>query len=465
MFPVVGGVPKETWRASAVADSEGRFQLTLGGPPRTEAVLVAHQDGWRPAVLRIDPAAIDWKQEVVLKLEKGAEIEGVVRLDGERVGGALVTADRAYGSPGLHSWAAELWWTDGAFEMKTGTVETDDRGAFTISGLAPATYELRVQRVLLGPFLDVGSTLQVPVSAPATGIALDIESGRIRIRVTGDAGPFAAEQLLVVSGRGGGMARRENCSSYEIAVATGVSYTVEAAHPGHEPKRVAVSPLTSGEVREVELRLLARAVRGLLLIPRRASPPGLSRVGVRLLPHQSSPESESTIVQVLRDRLNALRRDDGSFLVQDVPYPPGRYTLQLFPDSSSSFVLPSRAEVVLNIEGMTEARVDIALGGREWIEVRDSTGHDVSADYTLRDNSGVVVRNARMSGGMRMTSGGIGPGGARRPTERATETEAAVLAPGMYEAEVQSPGFRTVRRTISIKPGQVTQEEVRLERQ
>jgi hypothetical protein len=196
MFPMVGGAPKGTWRASAVADGEGRFDLALGSPPRTESVLVGHQDGWRPAALRIDPAAIDWNQEVVLKLEKGAAIDGIVRLDGERVDDALVTADRAYGSPGLHSCAAELWWTDGAFEMKTGTVETDDRGAFTISGLAPALYELRVQRVLLGPSLDVGSTLQVPVSAPATGIALDIESGRIRIRVTGDAGPFAAEQLL-----------------------------------------------------------------------------------------------------------------------------------------------------------------------------------------------------------------------------------------------------------------------------
>jgi hypothetical protein len=177
------------------------------------------------------------------------------------------------------------------------------------------------------------------------------------------------------------------------------------------------------------------------------------------------PESESTVVQVLRDRLNALRRDDGSYLVQDVPYPPGRYTLHLFPDSSSSFVLPSRAEVVLNGEGMTEVRVDIALGGRGWIEVRDSTGRGVSADYTLRDNSGMVVRNARISGGMRMTSGGIGPGGARRPTQRAAETETVVLAPGIYEAEIQSPGFRTVRWTISIKPGQVTEEEVRLERQ
>jgi hypothetical protein len=113
------GVSGDGARWSTACDAEGRF--AFHSVPPGECKLVVHSADFAPAVLQ-QAVVLGERQELIVRLEPGAELAGVVRLAGKPVAGAMVLVGRP-------SSYFEFW----------GGAISDAQGRYRIAGLPPST--------------------------------------------------------------------------------------------------------------------------------------------------------------------------------------------------------------------------------------------------------------------------------------------------------------------------------------
>lgn len=115
-FKGIGGL-------STTTDDEGRF-VHHGAPPGAARLRVFSLN-FAPASTNID-VALERRNEHIVRLEPGAELSGVVTLDGAPVEDASVVIPE-------HHPSHELW----------GAARTDAQGRYRISGLPPGSHHVR----------------------------------------------------------------------------------------------------------------------------------------------------------------------------------------------------------------------------------------------------------------------------------------------------------------------------------
>jgi len=113
------GMSGDGARWSTACDAEGRF--AFHSVPPGECKLVVHSADFAPAELQ-QAVVLGERQELIVRLEPGAELAGVVRLAGKPVAGAMVLVGRP-------SSYFEFW----------GGAISDAQGRYRIAGLPPST--------------------------------------------------------------------------------------------------------------------------------------------------------------------------------------------------------------------------------------------------------------------------------------------------------------------------------------
>jgi len=113
-------------RWSATCDAEGRF--AFHSVPPGKCTLVVQSPDFAPAELE-QSVVVGERHELIVRLEPGAELAGVVRLDGKPVAGALLFVGRP-----------------GRFLENWGGATTDAQGRYRISGLPPGVQSVVAAR-------------------------------------------------------------------------------------------------------------------------------------------------------------------------------------------------------------------------------------------------------------------------------------------------------------------------------
>jgi PEGA domain len=448
------GAPFSKAERTAKCDERGRFNLAFPGAAPTEGIVVAFTHGRRPSTVHL---AGDAGVPLKLRLGEGAAVEGTVTLDDAPVRDSIIGADIRFGVPGCFADSEELWWSGTAFETKSAQVVSDTEGRFRIAGLAQDIYRIDAQLQIREK--GIGFVCREHVRAPMTGVRLGTRSGRLRIRVAGD-GVVPARAVVAAIAPDGGQIRANGADMGELRVATDVPLKVEAAHPGFDPKSVAVPALAAGEVRELEL-VLARSASARLELTLRGADPALQRVHVRFVPATPTPDEDNHAQADVRRTLWATRAREGPFVIEHVPHPPGRYFIIV--RNSDTFLLPIRQEVNLPAEGVLGVVADAVAGGKIEVVAIGPAEARPFGEYVLRDASGAEIARRGVGRGwhvsFRLAAEGITPHAETTELMR----ENGVLAPGTYEIEVTSEGYRPARRKVTVKPNETTKEEVRLE--
>ena len=354
VFRLQDGAPAGTACVRGDTDAQGRFSLSIPATAPMELVVAAFKAGRRPATQPLTFAATDSRKDVRLSFDLGAAIEGTITLDGRPVRGARIAADSKSAPTGF-----PFVWNGMSFETKRAAAYSDDEGRFVITGLASEAYWIETDQLVSEN--SIGLACRAEVVAPASGVRLGVHSGRVLIRVLskGEALPEAKVAILDAAGR-----RMSIPQPGDVRVVSGLAFKVEAVQRGFAPKQVAVSALTAGETRNVDVILEPDEGPELRLSLRGASEMNLEKVSVRLIP-TSVPGQEGLCVQKeLRRGLQAERAYGDQFLMKNVPYPAGQYILLLLPEPPESWFAPLEIDIALPASGFAEVALDVVRGGR-----------------------------------------------------------------------------------------------------
>ncbi len=458
------GVPtKSAGREKIRTDSRGRFRLPVPAWAWQNRVLVAaRKRGSRPYSSIESIGAEFVEKELELSLGVGFSISGRLVRDGMPAAGATVGFDVAYGTGGVHGAGAECWWANGRLEEKHGSVEAGEDGSFLITGLSPAEHRIHVNEHD-APELRVSSHL-FEVVAPSSRtydlsgavlmVTLQDQSGHVedaRIRVSTDHAHVKAESTL-------------GPVKFEVPPETVVRVRARLTN-GQQVERTVESPL-SGQVMDVALIVQTVERPRLTVRVPGATAAGFKQAPLRFVSLERSDDRE--IVAVATEQAD-------TFVVDVVPFEPGRYHVMLDPKDgggTEKFLMPQREELDLPPTGDVEISFFLAMGARCRVHLNSSLQRDWSANYKLRDADGAVRKestiwcrsfeNEEGFGRSMVEFGGL-PALGGSPSPKDWARTRGVLPPGTYTLEVTSPEHATWTETVEVFSRKTTKVKVELQ--
>lgn len=482
---------KKAWNAVELArtDASGHYQLRVARSGPHLVVATAHGLGAAGMEVEVDSDGVPVMEDLVL--ERGRVVKGVLRINGEPVPGALVTAGltnprrTVYEAYALGPERVTLTYLGRAFPgwprasvVRMGTcwcnqrpyAVTDEHGRFELAGCAPGPYVVRVDRRTALGFIhrDLEEDLSLHIEPGASDVELDIEAHVLRVEVTSDGEPLEQAWARVkASGAFGGVAgpfrtRPEDGLISPVLVRPEARYRISATAQDHAR---AERWITSGAAREGSVESLAlsrtRTEDGTV-----APPEG--RVQVRVDASDGSTVTRCGFelrtkgewpLRIRRD----LESEDGLFQLERIP--PGIYTLQAHAGGTvwggEGFWTLAECEIEVS-DGRTSGMVLKAEpGGRVRFKVLDPDRRPITARCTIRDAQGAKVPALYVSRSSRACSrgGSIGAGAAPTEVDRA-------LPPGTYTFHVRTwhligrPPAAETTVEVEVEAGEVTEFEV-----
>ena len=267
LIPMKGGRPENRSVDTAHADPDGHYRVRAG--EATGYVVIAWIEGepdvpggsrrlaamFRPETRTVE--MIEGKCELApIAFDRGARIQGRVDFpEGGAFDGKVELRLTPFGNyhgflPGMTS----LRWVDDRFAWQGFTIPWDESREFTIEGLEPATYRIKVEGAALHPRSSVRTIhscwnddpLQ-EVTATEEDLVLSVVQVRHRFLVTGDGVPIegASFQLAtrhVEPGRSGSNGTRTNEDGrVDVVTEKGRPLDIRVTHPGYVPRDVEIS--------------------------------------------------------------------------------------------------------------------------------------------------------------------------------------------------------------------------------
>jgi hypothetical protein len=446
-FAGEAGAPVQHPLGTTQSGDEGRFRLVVPGTASTQGYLMGHHSGLRPGLLSVSVVPGRTAGGLELQIGAGLVVRGTVSLNGRPLDRAMVALDVAFGTGGIFpegdqmtvwgrkdldggtSQCNELWWSEGRPEIKRISASTDPEGRFEMQGLSSLPYRLEVSSKKPFPsHADVFAAASQWVTPPATA-DVEIRTATVQVDLTGERGvegPYAVE----ITSQGSGACWKGSTEEARsgVHVVPQVAHTLGVRLRGNEPARAEVPSLHAGEVHRITIELRRRDDPDLRLTVLGALASGIDRITARFL-REGPPASSARWGHDGRREatLTVSRGRNDDFLIEDIPLPPGRYTVVVMPDGPSSPVLPSSVTVDLSDAGPAAAVVEVRIGGRYEITVTGADEKPVS--WALRNANGnaVLSKTVHRGGGfsfmMELTEG------ARPPPSRRGRSCAAASPP------------------------------------
>lgn len=435
------------------ADSEGNVRLRVAEAGRYLLVLEGNDvEPWGRLVDVPETGALDLGE---ILLRRSAHLRGRLTIAGRPIRGARLIARPSAEGHAFCAARRTVRWDGQRVTTDQAEDETDSKGRFEITGLAPGPHDLEVVPGSEGmsprPSSRVGRaglTLVAPdddVEVALSGFVLDVE-----VRA-GDRPAEAAVDLTGVPDDGaydyaGGITSADGRVS--LLLLPGVTYRARASLDGHADGVAETKTGASGGRGKLTVQLGAARARG--------------EVRVHLADEQGVPIDAAAVHLVAgatRVEWEGASRSPGAYELWGIDV--GAWDVTVFPGATSDhdptgYFLPVRARVEVVAGETTEVKLTARRGGRLLLGVRDEAGRHVPAGVVVRDEHGKTVS---LRYRIEMNSGGVHLGtDATDGTGPALGIE--VLEPGAYEVRVEAKGREAVTNPARIEPGRTTRLDV-----
>lgn len=446
------GQPTDRAIAMAETDAEGRYRLLL--PPSVTVWVLAAASRPRPSWIAVDPfaqpilglLATDQLPTAItatspdggereladLVLAAPAVVRGSLRwADGQPIADAEVAIRPADGVPfSIGNRSVVLRQADGRLAPCTAVWSGDD-GSFSLPAQAGTTVSIRLDK-LPQVYLH-GSLRQHTVVAPHT-LAIAVPRP-ITLRVHHGGRPSRATIEF------DGAERVDTDDNGVLRLVTGAELSVRASHQRLRSQVRLVAPTATGTTIELELT----AARQPLLLQLEGAEPLLTAV-VTWRRDDDATGSE------------VLRRHDAQEPLQ-VFLEPGRYRLTIAAGSygAGEWLLPVEREVTI-AEAPVVLTAAARLGGTFTVTATDSSGRHVRGTCRVLDREG----NDRTDRFRVRSSSGTQTGAPAELLDHGTNEFVSVLPPGDHELRLDFEHHGAQQRTVTIRPGQVSDVHVRL---
>ncbi|MCU0864403.1 MAG: hypothetical protein MUC36_11455 [Planctomycetes bacterium] len=446
------GQPTDRAIAMAETDADGRYRLLL--PPAVTVWVLAAATRPRPSWIAVDPFAQpilgllandhlptattatspdDGERELAdLVLAAPAAVSGSLRwADGQPIEDAEVAIRPADGVPfSIGNRSVVLRQADGRLAPSTAVWSSDD-GSFSLPAQAGNAVSILLDKV---PQVYLhGSLRRHAVIAPHTlAIALPRP---ITLRVHHGGRPSRATIEF------DGAERVDTDDDGVLQLVTGAKLSVRASHQRLRSPVQVVSPTATGTTIELELT----AARQPLLLQLEGAEPLLTAV-VTWRRDDDATGSE------------VLRRHDAQEPLQ-VFLEPGRYRLTIAAGSygAGEWLLPLEREVTIAAAPVVLTAA-ARLGGTFTVTATDSSGRHVRGTCRVSDREG----NDRTDRFRVRSSSGTQTGAPGELLDHGTNEFVTVLPPGDHELRLDFEQHGAQQRTVTIRPGAVSDVHVRL---
>jgi len=456
-------------------DGEGRFtlELTVTGPGTL--VVAAQSEGVLHVAIPADASGdVDLG---TLVLSRGAVIAGrAMGRTGALPKGSYVLARAPFAPAAWNERALGLQATDGHVHFEETRANVAEDGVFELAGLEPGlTYEVvlvpaRVEG-LLARMLSAAPP-GVEVTAPASGIALELSLAAVHVVVRSAGAPVERAQLDLVLPDGDPREsvpeplRRSDVLETRrgeavVLVATDAVTTLRVSAPSHEPVDVAIDPaalaVERGEllgplVVEVGAEIAPAVVEWRLDY---AGPGTLD--GVQLALRLIESDGSTTVLGPVPVSLGVARFERA---------PIGRYLsmpILVFPPTVALTDLPLALETFAGQDVTTRAgevtivEATVALGGRIELSLLGRNPALPAPQAMLIERGGNEVLPALLAPdgtGHRIAPGLDGDGSFL--LQRA-------LPPGEYTLRVEGEGYTRAEQPVTVRMGETTRVTMSLE--
>ncbi|MBK7644497.1 MAG: carboxypeptidase regulatory-like domain-containing protein [Planctomycetes bacterium] len=393
------GVPQLL--AQARCESDGGFVIDCAS--EGHATLLALARGYLPRTQDLELSFGQTQTLADLDLDPGVAIAGTLRANTSPLARFEVVAIDERDLPLLQLEAGALLWNGAGFDWRFTTAESGPDGHYSIGGLHPGEYSVRVS-TCRGPFASLCSGDRSPrsVRAPSAEADFGFESSALALRFQSAGQPLAGVRVELTNGRwtSGRNSDARGVVSFELVPR--LDCTLVASKQGYEDLRVPVCAPASGAsaTEEFELRPKAPApsVR-FLLSSRHGAPPDELRV--RLFERGANEDT-----QPLRDvELHPTRESCASpvkeFVLEDLR--PGSYRALLFAgtalnndfDPANYIGTHCPVELLFALPSQGELRQSVSADRRPALRLsfQDERGAQIPATCTLRDENGEELRS------------------------------------------------------------------------
>ena len=449
---LVAGEPVTPPVAEATCGPGGSFELRVGDG--AVHAVVAVSDGYRPLTQLASAAPGTLRELVSAPLATGALLEGrVLNAGGPAEGVPLLIVS---GVPGraVRVLEHDLLWVEGRFEPRSARLVTGPGGGFALPGLAPGPYGLTP----LGLDRDTpqlkGSARPYGVTAPASGVLIELELARVRLELErADGSPASGRATLTQGAR---------ALAIDVGASGTCSFAVApfgACRVGVQgglwlPARFELDAPGPGET-HVERVVLEPAPSRSGLVIALSVPAGIELGHVVFELHPLGADERPAAEPLLR------RASIEGGLVR-AEAPPGSYGVGLFAgghyEHYTALLQPVRFDARLAPGGERALEIALALGGRLRLHVTDPDGGFLAASCVVRDAAGEELGVRFLCWRPERVHNRAGRLWAMGPNDVYPN-----LAPGDYEIELSAPGRETTTARAHVEAGAATDVHVELE--
>ncbi|HTF87404.1 MAG TPA: carboxypeptidase-like regulatory domain-containing protein [Planctomycetota bacterium] len=451
-------------------DAQGRFALHANHTGTFD--IIATTLGLEPESKSVDLILGKSIELAPITLTRGSSISGTVLRNGRPIGAGIeVYAELK----GMRNWDSvqllsggfeELGQRDGEIRRTRPQAFTDADGRYSLDGLAPAEYELRVVS-LPKTQVGLGSVRRVErtVLAPHENVDLRLLPPLIRFSctidglATSDRERLVGERLSIVPLAPDGRALEVEASDVDlwgcqgnITVNPAVPYEFRLAAGRFEPTLVFVPALTLSEERDVKMDLKPRTGTCTLVV-RFALNPGdeIDEPQFAFVDPQAAADAEPKWRTVPRGKDGAYVLGNllaGQFVVQVQPYGPYYRSISKAPYLGAEF------SIELLVGKTAQYQLKLELGSRVRLCAKDERGGYVRAAIELRNAGGDKLQTEFYC---TTPTGGYGCGWYL--CEQGINDHPPLPA-GHYELKLTADGFEDATASFDLIQGETTTLEI-----
>ncbi|MBL8859757.1 MAG: carboxypeptidase regulatory-like domain-containing protein [Planctomycetes bacterium] len=428
-----------------------------------DVLVAAFAPGFVPMARRVTNAIGERLDVEPFVLKRGESITGRVRIGREALARAEVEAVACSACDVLELGYLPIAWRYDRFVWVKPYAETALDGSYTIRGLEPGEYKVRLRTVRHKDVaVDVSKALPVRIEAPAENVDFELPAARLELLFQSESNPVCCMDVQIEAGDRQFTRTTGDDGRLSILIQPALAYPIIATRRGYETRRTQVRGMIDGE----------RVAHTIQVDPQKVF------ATVHIDDSGDAGVNEATFVFQPRWPLmhgsafeRTVRREvtTGEFLIPDVPSgawmvtmrsgrgikvtssAEGRSLLSLRSNCDSEFAL------AVPDTGSVKARVAVKKRGAVRLVVRDENGRRIQAHGKLVDAHGGELDAALIKSEDNIRFGGPFADNTDDPT-----FVYPLACEGPFELLVYEDGYEMERVKLQLQPGSVTSLDVRL---
>ncbi len=220
------------------------LKTVLGG----EVLVAAYANGFLPTTRRVQAVIGSQLELEPFVLEKGATIEGTVRIGGEPLARAEVEIVACPTCDVIDLGGVPFAWRQDHFVRAKATVETDSEGRYEINGLERTEHSVNLRTVRRRDVaIDVSKAGTVRVEAPAKHVDFALPAARLELRFLSNKAPLCCVEVQIEAGDRQFTRTADEEGRLAVLVQPALAYPLITTRRGYETRRVQLRGLIDGE--------------------------------------------------------------------------------------------------------------------------------------------------------------------------------------------------------------------------